>query len=356
MENTQKQESQTKKEIQEYYGDILKNSQDLQTNACTLFDGPPDYIKKIISSIHPEVLERFYGCGLTVPQELENCSVLDLGSGSGRDCYIISKLVGENGKVVGVDMTDNQLAVAKKHIKYHQDTFGYKSSNVEFLKAELESLNKLNLEKESFDIAVSNCVINLCTDKEAVLKNIYNLLKEGGEMYFSDIYSDRRIKKELREDKLLYGECLSGALYWNDFINMAKKCGFHDPRLVESASITINNKEIENKVGDIKFYSATYRLFKIKDLEPACENYGQTVTYKGTIKHHPDKFILDEHHIIETNKSFPLCGNSYNMLNKSRFRKHFNFAGNIETHYGIFPECGTNMPFSNEGSKSSSCC
>jgi len=85
-------------------------------------------------------------------------------------------------------------------------------------------------------------VINLATDKEKVLKDVYNLLKPGGEMYFSDVYSDRRIKKELQDDKVIWGECLGGALYWKDFTRLSHKAGFTDPRAVENKPISVSNK------------------------------------------------------------------------------------------------------------------
>lgn len=106
------------------------------------------------------------------------------------------------------------------------------------------------------------------------MRDVYNLLNVGGEMYFSDVYCDRRVSKDLQEDKVLWGECLSGALYWKDFERISQKVGFHDPRAIESSQITVNNKELEDKVGDTQFYSVTHRLWKLPELESACEEYG----------------------------------------------------------------------------------
>ena len=271
--------------IKEYYGKILQKSTDLKTNACCTAKRPPQYILDKMKNIHPNVSASYYGCGLIIPSCLQDTKVIDLGCGTGRDVYLLSQFIGNGGKgkIVGIDMTKEQLETARSYTQYHQDMCPA-ASNVEFRQGYIELLDELDLEENSFDLVISNCVINLCLDKERVLKQIYKVLSDGGEFYFSDIYASQRIPDKLRQDPVLYGECLSGALYWNDFLNLAKQCGFQDPRLVSSNPITINNEEIEQKIGHISFYSATYRLFKLKDLEPDCEDYGQAVIYKGTIK------------------------------------------------------------------------
>jgi len=340
-------------EVQDYYGKTLQSSDDLQTNACTTAGAPPDYLKSILGKVHDEVSAKYYGCGLVAPDALDGANVLDLGSGSGRDCYVISALVGEQGSVTGVDMTEEQLEVANKHIDYHRAQFGYTKANTRFLHGYLEELDKLDLEPNSFDVIISNCVLNLCMDKAAVLRHAYSLLKPGGEMFFSDVYADRRIPQDLAQDPVLFGECLSGALYWNDFVNLAKQAGFADPRLVEDSPLTISNPNIEKTVGNIKFYSATYRLFKLDGLEHACEDYGQAVRYKGSITESPNSFTLDKHHVIETGRIFPVCGNTYSMLHDSRFAEHFEFYGNQEQHLGIFAGCGTPIPFDESNSSES---
>lgn len=345
-------------EVKEYYGKSLEKSEDLQTNACCTFVPPPQYIQDILSKIHDEVVIKYYGCGLTIPNELKTMRILDLGSGSGRDCYLASALVGQEGYVVGVDMTKEQLDVANKHIDFHTEAFGYKHSNVKFLNGNIEALDQLDLEEGSFDIIISNCVINLATDKEKVLRDAFRLLKPGGEMYFSDVYSDRRVPQSLQEDKVLWGECLSGAMYWNDFHKAAKTAGFTDPRTVENHPITIENKELEAKIGEIKFFSVTYRLFKIEGLEEDCEDYGQAVRYKGSIERLPHSFDLDDHHKFEKGKIESVCGNTYMMLHDTRFAKHFDFFGGFDKHYGIFEGCGGAMPFSldSNGSAEGACC
>jgi SAM-dependent methyltransferase len=331
--------------VKDYYGSTLAGSADLKTDACCTVDAMPAYLKPILAKIHPEVSGKYYGCGLVAPELLEGLTVLDLGSGTGQDCFVLSYLVGESGSVIGVDMTDQQLAVAERHIDYHREAFGYRQPNVRFVKGYIEKLDELGLAPNSVDVIVSNCVINLSPDKRAVLEQAHRLLKPGGEMYFSDVYADRRVPDELSNDPVLYGECLAGALYWNDFLNLARSAGFADPRLVTDRPLAIKNPEVVEKIGPVAFYSATYRLFKLDDLEPACEDYGQAVIYRGTVPHSPHAFVLDAHHVIEAGKVFPVCGNTWRMLSDSRFREHFEFIGDFSTHYGIFPGCGMEVPF-----------
>lgn len=344
--------------VQDYYGKQLNESSDLKTNACCTIKNYPDYIKKAMGNIHDEVMSKYYGCGLTIPTFLQGTKILDFGSGSGRDCYLASQLVGQNGEVVGIDMTDEQLDVSKRHVEWHREKFGYSKANTSFLKGYLEDIDSLGLDDNYFDIIISNCVINLVKDKQKVLNSAFAKLKQGGEMYFSDVYVNRRIPQELVDDPVLYGECLSGSLYVNDFITMAKKAGFNDPRIVEVAPITIENKEIIQKLEGYEFLSITYRLFKIDELEDNCEDYGQAVMYKGGIQGMEKSFILDDHHIFEAGKIMPVCGNTYRMLNETRLFEYFSFYGDFSTHYGVFEGCGQNI-FISEGGKtadSESCC
>ena len=344
--------------VKDYYGKQLKNTDDLKTSACCDSSSVADWLKPHLAKIHPEVLSRYYGCGLVCPQQLEGCRILDLGCGTGRDIYLLAQLVGPTGSVVGVDMTSEQLAVAKEHQSYHSEAFGF--DNVTLLQGYIEKLDELDLTLGSFDIIISNCVVNLSPDKNAVLKGVYALLKEGGEFYFSDVYADRRIPENLQKDPILYGECLAGALYWNDFLTISKQQGFQDPRLVEDRPLDITDPKLVNRLDRLQFFSATYRLFKLDKLETACEDYGQAVIYKGSIPEHPSCFNLDKHHSIETGRVFPVCGNTWRMLQDTRFARHFEFIGNFDFHYGIFEGCGSALPFDakekNEGIKPDSCC
>jgi len=344
-------------QVSSYYSETLTSTNDLKTAACCTIEEYPAYIKSILKDISDEVITKYYGCGLTIPFDVKGLSVLDLGSGSGRDCFILSKLVEEKGSVIGVDMTDQQLQVANSNKIYHASKFGF--SNVSFLKGHIEHLTDLDISEQSLDLIVSNCVINLATDKKAVLDGVFHLLKDGGEFYFSDIYADRRIPESLKDDPILYGECLSGALYWNDFLNLAKAAGFADPRVVSSNPVEIDDQEILAKIGNIGFHSVTYRLIKLEGLESDCEDYGQAIRYNGTVEESRHQFKLDDHHLFEAGRIYSVCGNTYKMLKETRFGKHFDFWGDFSTHYGIFEGCVGSAPFSTENQNSpeeASCC
>ena len=129
--------------VKTYYGKFLSSSEDLKTNACCTSASPPEYLRKCISNIDIDVTSKYYGCGLVIPDCLSGLSILDLGCGSGRDCYILSQLVGENGSVTGVDMTEEQLKIAKRNEDKHAKKFGYAKKNTNFIKAYLEELNFL---------------------------------------------------------------------------------------------------------------------------------------------------------------------------------------------------------------------
>lgn len=244
--------SATHEIVQEYYGRRLTATADLKSTACCDASQAPAWLKALLEGIHPEVLSRYYGCGLVCPPLLAGCRVLDLGCGSGRDAYALAQLVGPEGDVVGVDMTEEQLEVAERHRAYHAERFGY--GNVRFLRGFIEQLDELDLAPASFDVIVSNCVVNLSPDKPAVLAQVARLLKPGGEFYFADVYADRRVPTAVREDPVLYGECLGGALYWNDFLRLARAAGFTDPRLVEDRPISVGDPRLAARVEPIRFF------------------------------------------------------------------------------------------------------
>ncbi len=336
--------------VRDYYGTLLSKSEDLKTNACCAAGAPPAWIAQALQHVHEDVSARFYGCGFPFPHAVGGAKVLDLGCGTGRDVYVLSQLVGTCGHVTGVDMTEEQLEVARRTQAWHAERFGHASSNVTFVSGFIEDLEGAGVREAELDVVISNCVVNLSPRKDLVLEQAYRALKPGGELYFSDVFVDRRLPEDLATDPVLYAECLGGALYENDFVQMAKAAGFDDPRVMSRSAITIQNAEVEQKVGAASFESVTYRLFKLEGLDAQCEDYGQLATYKGGVPGAERVFWLDDHHAFEMGRPERVCANTAAMLSQTRLGKYFEVVGERTTHYGEFP-CGPTMAAAQYGSQ-----
>ena len=221
-----KDDATVRAEVATYYGETLQTSDDLKTSACCTPNALPKAVKDVLRSVPDEIKAKYYGCGSPLPAGIEGLRVLDLGSGSGRDCYVASALVGPRGTVTGVDMTDAQLDVAKSHVEeYTANVLKYDAPNMRFVKGQIEYLDEAGIEDGAVDLIISNCVINLSPDKARVLSEAYRVLADGGEFYFSDVYCDRRLPQHVRENEVLYGECLAGALYIEDFRRLCAAAG-----------------------------------------------------------------------------------------------------------------------------------
>ena len=350
-----------KENAKEYYGEVLSSSSDLKTTACCTLDMIPKRVRDTLPYIMEEIKDKYYGCGSPMPHVLEEQTMLDLGCGSGRDVYILSKLAGQGGFIHGIDMTANQIEVAKKYQEDQTKRFEYDEVNTNFIHDYIENIDKHFVEN-SIDIVTSNCVINLLEDKRDILKKVYRLLKEGGEFYFSDVYSNRRLPEHIRKDKVLHGECLGGALYANDFVRFAIEAGFVEPRMVSAKEIEITDEAMQKVIGKTKFYSITYRLWKIEGLDSVCEDYGQFAVYKGGIEHSEMEFQLDSNHLFEINRPEHVCKNTADMLSKTRYKKYFDIIGNTDIHFGEFKGCATlasvyeNESKTSENDLSCGCC
>ncbi|UZO18626.1 uncharacterized protein OCT59_009938 [Rhizophagus irregularis] len=177
-----------------------------------------------------------------------------------------------------------------------------------FKKGYIEDLQSIGIEDESIDVVVSNGVLNLSTNKRKFLS---------------------------LEDPILYGECLSGALYIEDFRRLITSLGYPDYRTIINRKVDIKDSDIKQKIGMIDFYSITIRTFKVP-LEDRSEDYGQVAVYKGNIE---DKFVLDNHHVFKINDQVPICGNTSAMLQKTRYADYFDIIGE-SVHYGLFKSSG----------------
>ena len=348
--------SEIHESLQTYYGKTIHDANVMKTRACMCTpDAHSDEVRAVIPLIANKILSRFYGCGSPIPPLLENKTILDLGCGTGRDVYIAAKLAGENGLAIGVDMTDEQLAVAREFEEEQRTRFGFKKSNVLFHKGLIEDLAAIGIGDETVDVVISNCVINLSPHKEAVFRDIYRVLKPGGEFFFSDVFADRRIPETLSIDPVLRGECLSGAIYVEDFRRIMQRVGWADFRTMSVRAITPDNDEIEKKIGFVQFSERTIRAFKIDGLEDICEDYGQVAYYNGGIAGYPHYFDLDDHHRFYTGKPMLVCGNTAAMLEQTRFAKVFRVVGDRTTHYGAF-DCSGGSCSEGEPAMEGSCC
>lgn len=342
-----------REQIKEYYSKMtVDNGGEMVTHTCSCkADRIPTYVRDIIDELPEEITSRSYGCGSPIPYGLKGCTVLDLGCGTGEDVYVCSKLVGSAGKVIGVDMNEDQLAIAKKYQDEIAAKWGY--GNVEFVQGYIEDLSQIP--DESVDVVISNCVINLSLDKEQVFREIWRVLKVGGELYFSDIFADRRIPAGLDRDPTLAGECLGGAMYIEDFRRMMRRVGWEDFRYMTSCAATIDNPEIETKVGNIQFSSRTIRAYKLPDVqEDICEQYGQVATYKGGIDFSENYYDLDDHHRFFKHQPMLVCGNTCSYVQDTRFSEYFDVQGDRSEHFGPFEGCG-NAP-SIDGGSGGCCC
>ncbi len=309
--------------VSEFYGKTVKRTEDLAYDACCV----ADYTSEHLANITDEVKERRYGCGSPLPELLAGCTVLDLGCGAGIDCFIASQLVGESGRVIGLDMTEDQLAIARRNVDPITKNIGYAKPNVEFKHARIE---EIPLEDNSIDVVISNCVINLSEAKHRVFGELHRVLKPGGEFFIADIIADRRIPARLAKDARLYSECLTGAAYNGDLHRIMRKAGFQDVRTVQS-------RLLADRIEGIHFHSATIRGFKL-DLEDACEDYGQVAVYNGTIEDQPREFVLDQGHRFQAGVPMRVCKNTADMIRGTRFAAHFAVSEEM-FHMGLF-DCG----------------
>ena len=325
--------------VKEYYGKRVQHTSDVEGCGCGC-SVPPSHVAAALKHVPQRVTDRFYGCGNPLPAAIEGLNVLDLGSGSGRDCYVAALMVGPRGTVTGIDMTEEQLAVAREcQAEFEQQNAG-KVGKMRFLNGYIEDIIGAGVAEQSMDLIISNCVVNLSPNKLAVLQGAFRALKVGGEFHFSDVYVDRRLPQSVREHEMLYGQCLGGALYIGDFISLARRVGFNDPRELSRTVINVQQHKLRNVLGNANFYSITYRLFKLPELEDRCEDYGQVATYEGTLPGSAFSYKLDDHHVFEAHRPMLVCGNTASMLQDTRLKPHFTVMGNRATHYGAFPCAG----------------
>ena len=313
---------------------------------------PTDYDPKYLRVIPDEVLERDYGCGDPSRHLLPGDVVLDLGSGTGKICFIAAQVVGPEGKIIGVDMTPEMLDVARRNAPLVAERIGY--SNVEFRRGRIQDLGldldlleqrlssspvsnvedlleterlvdqlreaKPLVESDSVDVVVSNCVLNLVSNdhKKLLFSEIYRVLNRGGRAVISDIVSDESVPAEMQEDPELWSGCVSGALTESGFLEAFESAGFHGVRIVERAT------EPWQTVDGIEFRSVTVEAFKGK--EGVCLERNQAVIYKGPFK----SVVDDDGHRYRRGHRYAVCDKTFKLYQKQPYRELFEFVEPLE--------------------------
>lgn len=309
---------------------------------------PVTYKREYLKVIPQEILDRDYGCGDPSQYLRRGETVLDLGSGGGKICFIASQVVGPNGRVIGVDMNDDMLALARKYRESVGDAIGY--HNVEFRKGRIQDL-ALDLElldaelrqrpisnadaflaadeladelrvthpliaSDSIDAVVSNCVLNLVDPraKTQLFAEIFRVLKKGGRAVISDIVSDEAVPEELQHDPELWSGCISGAFTEEGFLRAFSDAGFYGVQILKW------DAEPWRTVHGIEFRSITVEAFKGK--QGPCFERNQAVIYRGPFK----EVVDDDGNHMERGKRYAVCDKTFQLLKKAPYNTFFEFV------------------------------
>lgn len=306
---------------------------------------PTNYDPKLLELIPQEVLERDYGCGDPTRFLQTGQTVLDLGSGAGKACFLASQVVGPGGRIIGVDMNDEMLGVARRNAPEVASRLGY--ANVEFRKGKIQDL-ALNLEKleawlaknpvqtaadigrlesamerlraaeplvpeGSVDVVISNCVLNLVKpeDKQKLFSELYRVLRRGGRAVISDIVSDEDVPDHLKADPDLWSGCISGAFREDLFLEAFERAGFYGVSLLD------RQQEPWQTVEGIEFRSVTVAAYKGKD--GPCLDQKHAVVYRGPFKKVED----DDGHVLRRGTRTAVCEKTYKIYSQDPYRPHF---------------------------------
>lgn len=302
---------------------------------------PVQYDRQYLEILPAELIERDYGCGDPSRHVAPGETVLDLGSGGGKICYIAAQVVGAAGRVIGVDMNNDMLALARKHQQPIGDQLGY--HNVEFHKGKIQDLalnydrfdawlrehpvrtaddwlaataeaDRLRseeplIESDSVDVVVSNCVLNLVReeDRRRMFAEIHRVLRRGGRAVISDIVSDEPVPAALRNNPELWSGCISGAYVESELLAAFVEAGCYGVEIMD------RQEEPWAVVEGIEFRSLTVRAYKGK--EGPCLDHHQAVIYRGPWKSVTD----DDGHTLHRGQRMAVCEKTFQIYNRAPY-------------------------------------
>ena len=297
---------------------------------------PTEYEGNYTEILPEEIIAKDYGCGDPTRYVNEGETVVDLGSGAGKNCYILAQKVRESGKIIGVDFNDEMLSLARKYQGEMAEKLGY--YNTEFVKGKIQDL-KLPLDKlqtwlqtnpvtsidkigeyeaqcdrlrqqepliadNSVDVVISNCVLNLVRpqDKQQLFGEIFRVLKRGGRAVISDIVCDEDPTPKIMNDPDLWSGCIAGAFREDNFLQMFEEAGFYGVEILK-------REETPWQVIDgVEFRSMTVRAYKGK--EGVCLERKQSVVYKGPWK----QVVDDDGHVFCRGERMAVCDKTYKIM------------------------------------------
>ncbi len=232
--------------VKDKYGDIAMQSESGNQSSCCGSDcgcGDTSYTViageyKNLEGYNPDA-DLKLGCGIPTDHASihPGDSVLDLGSGAGNDCFVARALVGENGKVTGLDFTESMIEKAIKNLKKTGFT------NIEFIYGDIENMP---LPDGAFDVVISNCVLNLVPDKKKAFREIYRVLRPLGHFSISDVVLEGDLPKKLKEDAVMYAGCVSGAMQKDDYLEVIRQQGFSNIEIKTQKKIELPDDILMN--------------------------------------------------------------------------------------------------------------
>ncbi len=302
---------------------------------------PVDYDPQYLAIIPDEILDRDYGCGDPSKHVAPGETVLDLGSGGGKICYIAAQIVGATGRVIGVDRNEEMLALARKYQSSIAQELGYANTDFrrgsiqdlaldleafeaylqanpvqspsDWLRAEAHALELRETEplvaSDSVDVVVSNCVLNLVShaDRRQLFAELFRVLKRGGRAVISDIVCDEPVPKHLQNDPRLWSGCISGAFVESEFLDAFAEAGFYGIEILD------RKQEAWATVEGIEFRSVTVQAYKGK--EGPCLDQRQAVIYNGPWK----QVVDDDGHVLTRGVRTAVCGKTFAIYNRQPY-------------------------------------